>query len=239
MNWIEQHKAAIITLLTTGIITFALFSIHITQTLPFVAETYIDITPSDSEEEKQIEEFLKQSKLSDKAFNEDQSYKEMMKTFKSIPADDFEQTMNQLAEKSNPEFNNNSVSKNKYSTSNYAINEEERKRFEELKKRLDKNEIAEHSNASSTFTYSLKNRKILFYDTPRYLCEEGGKVIINIIVTADGAVKECYVNGATTTNNSCLLNSALDYAKQALFNSSNLQEQLGSVTFYFKPKLTK
>ncbi|MEM1001488.1 MAG: hypothetical protein AAGH46_02440 [Bacteroidota bacterium] len=239
MNWIEQHKAAIITLLITGIITFALFSIHITQTLPFVAETFIDITPADTEEAQQIEEFLKQTKRSDKAFNEDQSYKDMMKTFKSVPADDFEQTMTALADKPVPEANYNSATKNNYSTSNYALNEEERKRLEELKKALDKNEIAEHSKSASTFTYSLKDRKILYYDTPRYLCEDSGKVIVNIIVKADGSVKEYYINGATTTTNACLLNSALDYAKQVLFNSSNLQEQLGSVTFYFKPKLSK
>ena len=81
MNWIEQHKAAIITLLITGIITFGMFSIHITQSMPQIAETFIDITPLTEEEETAMEEFLKQTKVTDKAFNEDASYKEMMQQF--------------------------------------------------------------------------------------------------------------------------------------------------------------
>ena len=96
MNWIEQHKAELLTILISGIITFAMFSIHISQKLPAVAETFIDITPPDSEEQKRIEEFLNTGKVSDKAFNEDASFKELMKNFKSVPADDFERTINKL-----------------------------------------------------------------------------------------------------------------------------------------------
>jgi hypothetical protein len=239
MNFIEQHKAGIITFLITGIVTFALFSIHITQTLPFVAETYIDLTPMSEEEEQSIKEFLNQTKVSDRAFNEDQSYQEMMKKFKAVPADDFEQTMKALTsqEQRSPSGPTN-VSK-PLERSDYALNEEERKKYEALKKRLPSNEVAEHSKGASTFIYSLKDRRVLYYDTPRYLCEEGGKVIINIIVKSDGTIKDCYVNGSTKTGDPCLLNTALEYAKKVVFNSSNESEQLGSVTFYFKNKLAQ
>lgn len=239
MYWIEQHKAALITALIAGIITFAMFSIHISQQPPLVAETYIDITPEEQAEQKHVEEFINKTKASDKAFNEDEAFKELMKQFKSIPADDFERTVDALSSQPPLESNYPTNSKNNYSTGNYALNDTERKRYQQVKKRLQKNAIAEHSTTNSTFSYSLTNRNILFYDTPRYLCEKGGKVIVNVIVRANGTVKECYVNGATSTTDPCLLSSALNYAKQVVFNQATKTEQLGSVTYYFKPKLSK
>jgi hypothetical protein len=239
LKWIEEHKAAIITILITGIITFSLFSIHITQKLPLVAETYIDMSPAELPEEQIIEEFLKQDNISDKAFNEDAAYKEMMEQFKSVPADDFEKTVQELSSNTTPLRNMPETSSKSINTSDYALKEEEKKRFEALKKQLEKNTIAKHSKSRSSFTYSLKNRQVLYYNTPRYLCEEGGKVVVNVLVKADGSVKECYVNSSSTSSNTCLLNHALDYAKEVVFNSADISEQLGTVTFYFKPKLAQ
>lgn len=236
MKWIEQHKAAIITLLITGIITFGMFSIHITQSMPLVAETFIDLTPLTEEEETAIEEFLKQTKVTDKAFNEDASYKEMMQQFKSVPADDFEQTIEDMSTEQVASESISSRQINPYTGNNYALNDEERKKFDQIKKAMQKDAIAEHSKSASTFNYSLKDRQVLYYDTPRYLCNAGGKVIINVLVTASGKVKEAYVNGATKVTNECLLDSALDYARNVTFNSGSQLEQLGSVTYYFKSK---
>ncbi|WP_157962208.1 hypothetical protein [Winogradskyella aurantiaca] len=236
MNWILRHKAAIITLLITGIITFGMFSIHITQSMPQIAETFIDITPLTEEEETAIEEFLNQTKVTDKAFNEDASYKEMMQQFKSVPADDFEQTMEEIASEPVASETVSSRQINSYTGSSYALNDEERQKFDQIKKSMQKDAIAEHSKSASTFSYSLKDRQVLYYDTPRYLCDAGGKVIINVLVTASGKVKEAYVNGTTKVTNECLLDSALDYARNVTFNSGSKSEQLGSVTYYFKSK---
>lgn len=235
MNWIDKHKAGIITFLITGIITFSLFSIHITKTEPFLAETFIDMTPLSEEEEKAIDDFLKQTKVSDKAFNEDASYKELMRQFKSVPADDFQKTVEERNQVSNKAEEAASPTKD-YKLSDYALKKEELEQFNSIKKAIDKDAMAEHAKLGSSFRYSLKDRKILYYDTPRYLCEEGGKVVVNIIVNADGRVKECYINQATTTTNNCLLDTAQDYAKQLLFDSAASSEQIGSVTYFFKPK---
>ena len=235
MNWIEQHKAVLLTILISGIITFAMFSINISQKLPAVAETFIDITPPDSEEQKRIEEFLNTTKISDKAFSEDASFKELMKNFKSVPADDFERTINKTTSKTPSD--QLGTSKTAYSTENFALNDAERERYKRLKKSLQQSVIADHSKVESSFIYSLKNRTLLYHDTPRYLCEEGGKVIVNVIVNTNGTVKECYINQATTTTNPCLLNSAIAYAKEVVFNPSTVANQLGSVTYYFRPKL--
>jgi len=175
--------------------------------------------------------------MSDKAYNEDAAFKEMMEKFKSVPADDFEKTVQELASNAVPLSNIPETNSESVNSSAYALKEMERKQFKALQKQLEKNTIAKHSKSTSSFTYSLKNRRVLYYNTPRYLCEEGGKVVINVLVNADGSVKECYVNGSSTSSNSCLVNRALDYAKQVVFSSADTPEQLGSVTFYFKPKL--
>jgi hypothetical protein len=236
LNWIDQHKAGIITFLITGIVTFAMFSIHITLNDPPVAETYIDISPADTEEERMIEEFLKGVKATDKAFNEDASYKEMMKQFKTVAADDFEKTMEQLTSETTSHSTFEKPQQQYSPANNYALTDEELQRFNSIKEAMNKDAMAEHSNRTSTFRYSLKDRRVLYYDTPRYLCESGGKVVVNIIVNSEGVVTDCYINSATETTNACLLNTALEYARKAIFNTSKQSEQLGSVTYFFKTK---
>ena len=160
-----------------------------------------------------------------------------MKQFKSVPADDFENTMKALEETSKPiePYSQKTFAPN--SSKDYALNDEDRKAFNNIKDLLDNHSISEHAKSSSNFSYSLKNRQILYYDTPRYLCEVGGNVIVNVVVISNGTVTEAYINKATNATNACLLNSALDYAKEGLFSTSQSAEQLGSVTYYFKPKL--
>ena len=74
------------------------------------------------------------------------------------------------------------------------------------------------------------------YDTPRYLCETSGKIIVNIKVDNTGNVFEAYINGSSNSNNECLIEHAIAYAKSVRFNTSNRTDQIGSITFYFKGK---
>ena len=76
-----------------------------------------------------------------------------------------------------------------------------------------------------------------FLPTPVYLCEFGGKVVINITVDRNGNVIDAYVNSSSISSNGCLIDSALEYAKASSFNSDNNKpSQLGTITFYFKGK---
>ena len=74
------------------------------------------------------------------------------------------------------------------------------------------------------------------YDIPRYLCERGGKIVVNIVVNGKGIVTDASVNGSSNSNNQCLINRALEYAKEALFDSSDKNEQIGTITFLFRGK---
>lgn len=243
MKLIEQHKALIITFLITGIVVFGLFSIQLKQRDKLITESYflLDPEPEKTEEElERIEDLSTPS--SNKAFNEDQEYKEMMRNFKTVSANDFERTTktiedakaSEIEEKTDP--NTSNANKN-----SYALNSEETKSYkklqDELKKRLENKRIAdEHAKTKSTLTYSLKGRTLGYYNIPRYLCERGGKIVVSIKVDNSGNVTDAIINGASNSSNQCLIDSAITYAKSVHFDSSERKDQLGTITFLFKGK---
>lgn len=241
MNIINKHKALIITFLLTGIVVFGMFSIQITKQSEFIAESLYEIEPKT---ENELEDKLQNSETdakTNKAFNEDEEFKKLMKNFKMVPSNDFEKTTKKRSENTqnkNQELTTTSTYKN---SNTYAIKESDTEKFNRLKDLIDKktnliNTAGEHSKNKSTLTYSLKNRTLLSYNTPRYLCERFGKVVVNIRVNQSGEVFDAYINGSSNTNNQCLIDHALDYAKSVRFDTAKQNDQLGSITFYFKGK---
>lgn len=245
MKFIDKHKAALITFLITGIVVFSLFSFHITQQNKLIAESYYEVEPITPEELKQLQELEaleKALKTTNQASSEDEEFKEMMKNFKSMSANDFENTTKQLEEEAFNEENDVVTSESNYNTSSgYSVNQEELNKFRKAKDILakrspEKKGENEKSNAISTLTYSLKDRTLLDYDTPRYLCETSGKIVVNITVNGDGKVTDTYINSSSTSKNECLIDAALAYAKNAQFDSAATLSQLGTITFNFKGK---
>ncbi len=243
MNFIERHKAIIITFLLTGIVVLGMFSIQLKQQGQFITESFFLIEP---ELEKAEDELQKTEDLmgpsTNKAFNEDQEFKDMMRNFKTVSADDFERTTKALEEAKAREVKEEMPLNKSYANGNaYALNSEETKSYkklqEELKKRLkNKKQADEHAKTKSTLTYSLKGRILKHYKTPRYLCEYGGKIVVTINVDSSGEVNDAYINGASNSNSQCLLNHAIEYAKSVQFDTSERTDQLGTITFLFKGK---
>lgn len=243
MKFIETYKAAIITFLIAGILILAMFSIQLKQKGKLITESYYELEP---EPEPLKEELINSDPLkegaSDKAFNEDEAYKKIMQNFKSVSANDFERTIKTLeASKTHDVNEEHSVSESYATNKGRGLNSKETESYkklqEELKKRLDNKKIAdEHAKSKSTLTYSLKGRALEYYKTPRYLCEFGGKIVVSIKVDADGTVYDAYINGSSNSNNQCLINHAIEYAKSAKFSSSERKDQLGTITFIFKGK---
>lgn len=239
--WIEKYKAFIITTLITGIVVFAMFSIHITQSVPLTAETYIDISPAEIPTET-TEKLNEQSQKisSNKAFNEDAEFKELMKNFKTVNQDDLK-ALSEESELTRENVVTSEAIRSYHSNQSLALNEAEKKKYESLKKTIENTLktdelVGDHSKDMSSLTYSLKDRSMISYKTPRYLCEFGGKVVVTIRVNANGEVIDTTINQSTNTSNQCLIDNALDYAKSIIFNSTNRSEQIGTVTFYFKNK---
>jgi len=240
MHYIEKYKALIITSLITGIVAFGMFSITLTNTKDAIAETFYEIEPKTEEEiKKELQEFQDlKSPITNKAFNEDQEYKKLMKNFKTISADDFEKTIKRLEENKAERDIETATNSNLGTNKAYAVKQNETESYNKLRDLLDKKQdgIAEHAKGGSSLTYSLKDRRLLSYDTPRYLCETSGKIIVNIRVDKNGDVFEAYVNGSSNSKNECLIEHAIAYAKSVRFNTSNRYDQLGSITFSFKGK---
>jgi hypothetical protein len=243
LNFIEQYKAIIITALLTGIVVLGMFSIQLKQQSKLISESYYLLEPDTDklEEERQQTEDLK-GPSTNKAFNEDQEYKDMMRNFKAVSANDFERTTKALEESKSSEIvEETSVNKSYTNGNAYALKSEETRSYKELqaelKKRLEnKKQADEHAKAKSTLTYSLKGRTLTYYKTPRYLCEYGGKIVVTIKVNGSGEVYDAYINGASNSSNQCLTHHAIEYAKSVQFDNSERTDQLGTITFLFKGK---
>ncbi len=249
MNFLEKHKALIITLLITGTLVMAMFSVHITKASEFISESYYEVEPYTPEELQAIEEALKaseqQNSETNEAFNEDEEFKELMKNFKSMASNDFEQTT-ASEETASEDFSETqddilTANSNYNSAQNYAVNSKERESFNKANDILamhSKKTTEDHtSNRNSSVSFSLSNRKKVTLPPPVYLCEVTGKIVVNITVDANGLVTDTYINSRSSSNNQCLIDHALEYAKNAVFNSDpSKKSQLGSITYYFKGK---
>lgn len=91
------------------------------------------------------------------------------------------------------------------------------------------------SKRNSTVSYRLVDRSALDLPNPVYICDGSGKVVINILVSETGRVlKVNYNEASSTTTNECLIDSALEYAQEAIFStSSSKPKQLGTITYNF------
>jgi len=221
-----------------------MFSIQIQRQQDLITESYYLLEPEPEKTEtelQKLEELAAES--TNKAFNEDEEYKEMMRNFKTVDANDFERTTKAIEDaKANEEVSEETSTDKSYANSgDYALNSKETQSYkklqEELQQRLKNKKIAdEHAKNKSTLTYSLKGRTLTHYKIPRYLCEIGGKIVVTIKVNGSGDVIDASVNGSSNSNNKCLVDHAIAYAESVQFDSSSRADQLGTITFLFKGK---
>ncbi|MGS2725453.1 energy transducer TonB family protein [Psychroserpens sp. BH13MA-6] len=251
MNFVEKHKALLLTSLIAGTIVLGLFSLHIKKKTEFIAESYYEVEPQTEEELKELErikaleELENASPKTNQAFNEDKEFKEMMRNFKAVNANDTRESSEdrQTPEEESSENPDDLLTSNGplNSSKRYALNEEERKTFNKTNdilamhssKKDDKNI---EGNASSSVSFSLSNRNKVSLPPPVYLCEENGKIVVNITVNENGVVTDTYINSSSSSKNQCLIDHALEYAQNARFSKAQRQSQIGSITYYFQGK---
>ncbi|MEZ4801207.1 MAG: hypothetical protein R2797_00435 [Gelidibacter sp.] len=257
---LHKHKALLITVLITGTFIMVLFGLSLKSQTDRIAETYYELQPEKTPEEKLLEQLAmneQTSKETNKAFNEANDYKEMMKNFKSLSSNDFEKTTKQTeTEEEEEEIEEVTDVKNTPSTQENSINEDELSSYSKINKVIamrsaekrksaasngdnSTNKTGANSsvNRNSSVSYSLKGRKDQHLPPPVYLCEESGKIVINISVNSSGAVVDTSVNrSSSTSTNECLIDSALEYARDARFNSDASANQIGTITYIFVGK---
>lgn len=85
--------------------------------------------------------------------------------------------------------------------------------------------------------YSLANRTHRNIAVPIYICDMGGKVAVNILVSASGNVLETNINQKnSTTNNGCLLETAQEYAQKTTFMPGKNGNQWGVIYYLFSKR---
>ena len=241
MYFSNQQKALLITFLLSGTVVLSVFNLNIKKQNELVSESYYEMEPEKelTEEEIKVLEALEnlnnEKAETNKAYNETVKEKSFSEAYKPIaPPEDYVK----------PEFNQNEETNEASNSNNNEIsdlNHEEISSFSKVKdilnKTTKKKEAPKSTNRKSTIRYSLVDRTDEYLPIPIYLCEDGGKIVINITVDDNGNVIDTYVNNSSNSDNQCLVDSALEYAKKAKFNASpGKKTQLGSITFNFVGK---
>ena len=216
-----------------------LFSFHLKQQNPHLTESYYLVEPKT--EEELIREELEKAQAEEqataetnKAFNETENYKRFAEAYQPIaPPKDYEYRPSE-----NQEVNNDGL--NETSTSQPEIDDDVLSSFNDVNSLLKKQQsnISQQSvNKESSMHYSLVNRTHRYLPTPVYLCESGGKIVVNITVNSLGKVTNSSINEAASIDNQCLKDHAIEYANNARFSAdASKKTQLGSITFYFEGK---
>jgi len=234
LNLTNQHKALLLTFLISGTVVMSVFNLSLKQHNELASESYYEMEPEEelTEEEIKILQILEQLSASkaetNKAFNETQNNKHFAEAYKPIaPPEDYVPKSSSTSETENP------YEKAYKDDDNSKLNNEELSSFSKVNDLLKKQQ-SKGANTKSTMSYSLTNRTHQYLPTPIYLCETGGKIVINITVNAKGSVIDAYVNTSSTSSNECLTDHALEYAKNSQFSvDTSKATQIGSITFYF------
>ena len=238
MNLTNQHKALLITFFLSGTVVLSVFNFNLKQHEELASESYYEMEPEKELTEEDIKIMEALEKLNNvkaetnSAFNETAENKQFAQAYKPIaPPEEYEYEKSSEDNDEGDGDNSSTISEQK--PLKPAINKEELSSFSKVKDLLKKQQ-AESVNTKSTISFSLKDRKKVYIPIPVYLCEADGKIVINITVNDKGYVTEAYLNNSSTSNNDCLIEHALEYARDSQFSvDTSKKTQVGSITFYF------
>lgn len=244
MNLTNQHKALLITFFLCGTVVLSVFNFNLKQRNQLASESYYEIEPEEelTEEDVKIMEALARlnnaKAETNSAYNETADNKQFAQAYKTIaPPEEYEYQRPTSDEDYDDGDGENTASlPQEKKPLKPAIKEEELSSFSKVNELL-KKQRSESVNTRSTISYSLVNRTKVHIPVPVYLCEVDGKIIVNITVNDKGNVTNAYVNSSSTSSNQCLIQYALEYAKESQFSAEpTKKEQLGSITFNFVGK---
>ena len=241
MNLNRNQLSFLITTFSLSIMVLSLYNIHLgaEQQEEYVIEMSLadeDLKQLLEEEEKRLEELEKADPIkSHMAFNETAKPSignpEPLKTLEELMEE------RELLENQDPSNLLNTDEGYAESLKELAKKREEKKQLlgeKEAKKQEFTNNLADKR---TSVTYSLVDRNNYRLPPPIYTCIEGGKVVVNILVDANGNVVEADFNSkSSNTSNGCLVDNAIAYALKAHFSSSSRSSQKGTITYLFQSK---
>ena len=238
------YKAIIVTILLSTAVVFLGFTLHINKKSELIAETYYNLEPEDLDKEKPKEELQDIIESLDKLLSSstNQAYNET-KIYKASSDKAFNERLEEIQNRNTTDNSpENNQTESASTTNENVLNSENNTTFSDINNLISEKKRAStgantNINTNSSISYSLTNRTKINIPPPVYLCEKAGKIIVNITVNSKGYVVDAYYNNASSSNDGCLVDHALEYAKAAKFNAdASKKSQLGSITFYFKGK---
>lgn len=216
-----------------GGLVLILYSIKLKSTPPQTDEVTYDIELAEEDplpEEEQLEEIRQQSEIeTHRAYNEAEKF--LSASRKATTSEDLDQKLAEIDEA----ISKVEQTKMDVTPAKSKKTDEKPQPKDDIDSKNLSNQEHEGFNRRTTISYRLKNRKDIALPNPVYTCPGSGKIVITIEVNALGIVKKCSFNkNASTTNNQCLIDAALEYAAQARFTTDASREnQLGTITFNF------
>ncbi|WP_127018735.1 energy transducer TonB family protein [Flagellimonas beolgyonensis] len=239
MNLSRSQLSLIITFFSMSIVVLLLYNIHLGGVKE--DEYVIEMSLADEDIEKLIEE--EERKLEELAANSDpiKSHMAFNETAKpTIGSPEPLKTLEELLE----ERALNSETGEAADDAGFADQLKQLKAQRDEKKQklgerdAQKEEFTNYlKDKRTSISFSLIERNAYSLPPPIYTCIEGGKVVINIKVDANGYVTEADFNDKSSgTSNGCLVDNAITYALKARFSPSTKNEQIGTITYLFQPK---
>lgn len=231
MNFNYSYRAFLITSLLFGILLLALWSINISSEIPESFENVpVEYAEFEEEETQELAKNIQKDKIrieTNRAYNEAEEFIRKSENEQDLLSE--EPLQNQFIEA--PAIDISDATKNALAAIKERLKNEERKRSQN--KKVTSN-TKKGSNRKTTIRYSLKNRNAMSLPNPVYTCERGGKVVINIVVSATGRItKTNYNKAASNTTNRCLIDSAISYALKSRFNTVSKEKRHGIITYVF------
>jgi len=217
----------------------SVLNFNLQQHKDLISESYYEMEPEKELTEEEIKilkalDVLNNAKAeTNSAFNETADNKRFAEAYKAIaPPEEYQyQKPNDDNTDDGDGENSNALPLEK--PLKPAVNKEQLSSFSKVNELL-KKQRSEGDNTKSTISFSLSNRKKVHIPVPIYLCEVDGKIVVNITVNDKGHVTDAYINSSSSSNNQCLIQYALEYAKESQFNAEpSVKEQVGSITFNF------
>ena len=230
---LEKHQNAILGTLIVHILIFVWLNIqnvsfYIIQPKEKVIATLDFTTPENNLIPKKSNENFTDNEIvvTNAASNYDQE-KDMSASQKKALAEKVIEDVKEFEKKQFNDFGKDNPVKDN------SPHENEKIKDNSINKTVNKS-IKKTSNA--TAKYFCENRNMILQKIPSYLCNQTGTVRLTIKVNPKGEVTDCKVdNSETNTSNQCLIENAINYAKNWKFNQdfSSTQRQEGWIEFIY------
>lgn len=241
-EYIERHKFSILGTIAIHIVILVWMNLQLVNTTPYKANERVVMHLDFSEEENETEENStsdetneldgsapltnvtananqEKTTYTNQSFSKSKADQEVLEELKKLEADEFNSIEHNEENESNPDKDKPKVDNNL------------------IKENAETNENARYGNdVRATASYYLPNRTPQHKPTPSYKCTSEGIVTLKIKVNQKGRVASLAIDETkTNTQNECLRNEALKYAKKWRFTQdfNDVAKKSGWIKFTY------